>query len=199
MRIFDKLFGKDILVMLEDQNPKSHAQAYKLLNKMQPSEAVRILIDGLQHHGNSEVRAECVRLLLAHDLDEISLNIVIAAIKDRSAQVRSAVIGLIAIRGYQGKPIKSALPYLIEAIKKENTSLEGDELMENVAQMNFKRKTAEAIKNTVGAKRLILEFDGPFNLEAIKKELQTMSTSKDPALHEFSEDAQKYLEYFNKL
>jgi hypothetical protein len=185
-------WSESLLDMFE--NPRSTIRALKILEAMGDSKAVPILVGGLQHHKNSKVRATCITTLLPYDLDEEALRSIIAALDDRSAQVRHAAASFFGLRGTQGRPVQSALKPLVNATTKENPSVEGDKLAEMTAQISFKLAAASAIKATVGAQKIVIDFEKqPIDLEGFKRSMELLeSSSEDPILRE---DAKKYLRH----
>jgi hypothetical protein len=195
MNIFKKLFQffrPNIVDMFEE--PATAMQAINMIEKMPPSEVIPIMVDGIQNHRSGNVRAACIRTLLPYDLDDATIQCVIAALNDRSAVVRDAAVSFFGLRGTQGRPVISALQPLIQAIVENRQSTDGDMFEEMVARTSFLMTAAAAIKNTVGAKKLMLNVEEkPFDLSSFKEIFeQVASNDEDPIVRE---DAKKYLHH----
>jgi hypothetical protein len=160
------------------------------ISPMLPSEQVQLLLHGIQHHEDPRVRANCIVSLEAYKLDEGELQCIVDALQDRSAVVRQAAAGFIGVRGSRGKPIRTALPALLQALSQEMHPSNGG-FEEEVACMRLPGVLSSALQTTVGARVLRIDPRGLEDLQKLKRSLESLAADPEDPVHQ--EDARKYL------
>ena len=171
---------------------REYLQALTQLERMSPAEAVPMLLDGITQHPSNKVRWRCIQALGPFDLNESQIQVVAAALDDKSAEVRHYAVSYFQLRGSQGRPVMSIVPKLVRMLEHPNTSTSssGDPTMERFAITGLPMHIASALKATVGAEKIITPPESP-DMERFRKALLNLRESTDdPVLRS---DAAKYL------
>ncbi len=73
-----------------------------------------------------------------------------------------------------------ALPHLVQSLEARNPSTQGDEFEEAVAKTGLPMTIASAIKTTVGAQKLMINWeDDPIDFAAFRENLNEIKSSAD--------------------
>jgi hypothetical protein len=164
-------------------------RALNLIERMPLSEAVPMLLDGVRQHPSDEVRGHCIRTLLPYDLDDGQIKVVAAALDHPSAKVRHTAVSFFGLRGSQKRPVTNIVPKLMRMLEEPNDSTRGDPLEEMVAKTGLPMTIAAALKTTIGAEKLMPNYESP-DLAGFRRELDQLRNDNDAT---FRSDAEKYL------
>jgi hypothetical protein len=172
-----------------DAGPREAIQVLHRIERMSPTEAVPMLLKGVERHPSDEVRCHCIRALLPYDLSESQIKVITAALDHVSAKVRHVAVSYFGIRGSQGRSVMSVIPKFVRMLEQPDDSTEGDSFEEMSAKIGLPMTIASALKTMVGAEKIIPNYESP-DMEEFRAELLLLKNDSDPVL---SSDAKKYL------
>lgn len=181
--------GPPSVIDMFDGSPRDGLHALSQIERMSPTEAVPMLLNGISQHSSDGVRCHCIRALLPFELSDAQIDILAGVLEHPSAKVRHTAVSFFGLRGSQKRPVTRVVPKLVRMLEVPNESTRGDWEDEMFAKLGLPGAIAAALGTTVGAEKLMVDYESR-DMESFRKQLVELKSSTDPVLRS---DANKYL------